>query len=71
MDTKPGWKTSEFWLSLAAVVVAAVLGSGLLPEGSPWAVGLGIAAAVLASLGYTAARTALKRDAAKLTGGDA
>lgn len=60
-----GWVSSELWLSMAAVVVGAVLSSGILPEDSPWIKVLGIVAAVLASLGYTWARTALKLAASR------
>lgn len=29
---KPGWKTSEFWLTLVSVIVSGVVGLGFLPE---------------------------------------
>ncbi len=57
--TKPGWQTSEFWLTVAAAVAVAL--QGLLAE-TP---GAQIAAAVvagLAALGYTACRTAAKAE---------
>lgn len=58
---KPGWKTSEFWLNLAAVIVAYLLTTDL-GEGDNWvAKGLAIVATVLAALGYTASRTLVKR----------
>ena len=56
-----GIKTTEFWLNLAAITVAAVLNSGLLPEGSEWAKIVGTLGVILGALGYTAARTYAKR----------
>ena len=53
---KAGWRTTEFWLSLAAAVVGATLASGVLPSGSPWLKVCGVAAMALASLGYTLSR---------------
>lgn len=50
---KPNWKTTEFWLSVAAVVVGAVLASGVFLDGSEVARLLGGASALLAALGYT------------------
>jgi hypothetical protein len=29
---KPGYKTTEFWLTLATTIVSAAVGLGLLPE---------------------------------------
>ena len=55
---KPGIKTTEFWLSLAAVVVGATV--VVVPEGSIWAKALGVALAALSSLGYSALRSGLK-----------
>jgi hypothetical protein len=57
---KPGWKTSEFWLSLAAVLVGFMLEAGLFGEESLAFKGLGMAASVLAALGYTAGRSLVK-----------
>lgn len=65
MEPTKGIKTTEFWLSIAAVIVAALLGSGLLPaEG--WLIKVvGMAATVLTALGYTGARMVLKNSATK------
>jgi len=65
MSEKPGWKTTEFYLSLAAIVVGALVASGAFPADSPWFKLLGIAASILAALGYTGARMIVKKDAAK------
>jgi len=50
---KAGWKTTEFWLSLAAAVVGVLAHYGVVPEGSSWEV-------VLAALGYTVSRAIVK-----------
>jgi hypothetical protein len=63
METKPGYKTSEFWLSLAAMIIGALMASGVFDSlGSDhWLVKvIGIAASVLGALGYTAARAITK-----------
>lgn len=63
---KPGWKTTEFWLSLLAVVLGALLTSGLLADGSAPLRIAGIATTVLAALGYTGARASVKNAASML-----
>ena len=57
----PGWMTSEFWLSLVAVVVTYLLSSEFGDEATWWGKGLAIIATVLAALGYTASRAVVKR----------
>lgn len=59
----PGWKTSELWLKLLALVLVSVLSSGLLTSNTAVQV-VSICVTVLASLGYTAARTSLKKSQA-------
>lgn len=53
---KPAWRTTEFWLSAAAAVVAAVTAAGVFRDGSVSAQILGWAAAALAALGYPTGR---------------
>jgi len=64
--SKPGFRTTEFWLSLAAIVLVAVQGSGLLD--SPTEPALNLVNAIisaliagLAAIGYSASRAAVKR----------
>lgn len=57
---KPGWRTTEFWLSLAAIVVSMVTASGLAVDGSTLATIVGLAASVLGAMGYTRGRGAVK-----------
>jgi hypothetical protein len=58
---KPGYKTTEFWLSLAAVAAGAVVASGVIPAESVWERVIGLVVSALAALGYTGARLALKK----------
>ena len=68
-DTKPGFKTSEFWLSLVATLLGALMASGVFASDGQdsWIVRVvGGAGVVLAQLGYTAERGKVKEaDAAK------
>ncbi len=58
---KDGVRTSEYWLILLATLIAAA--TPLIPLGTTWEKIAASALAVLAALGYTAARTRLKADA--------
>lgn len=53
---KPGYKTTEFWFALAAKIVGALMVSGLLGNGTTAARAVGVAAIVLASMGYSISR---------------
>ena len=76
-EQKPSWQTKEFWLSVAAFVVSlALVITGEFVTDDPnsaaalVAKGLGMAGALLSSLGYGGIRTAqkaneLKAEAAK------
>lgn len=61
MESKPGYKTTEFWLATAAMIVGALFASGVFPAESGGERVLGLAASILASLGYTVSRTMVKR----------
>jgi len=60
---KPGYKTTEFWLSFAAVMVGAVQASGLIPNEGAWNQILGLVVSALVAMGYTGARIAVKKAA--------
>ncbi len=62
-----GYKTSEFWLSLAAILLGALLSSGVVIEGTLWAQMLGVVASVLGALGYTVSRSYVKAVEAKVS----
>lgn len=57
---KPGWKTTEFWLTLAAVVVGTLLATGVWGEGDTAYTVLAFIASALTALGYTHGRSKLK-----------
>jgi len=57
---KPGYKTTEFWLSLIAAVLAAVV--PFVGDYPPLAQAVGIGLSVLTALGYTSARTSAKNN---------
>lgn len=59
METKPGWKTSEFWLTLVAIVVGGLLASGLITS-APIMQALGALSSILGALGYTTQRGFVK-----------
>ena len=54
-----GYKTSEFWLSLVAILTGAILSSGAI-ENNTVLQGLGLVASTLAALGYSGSRAITK-----------
>ena len=56
-----GWRSSEAWLTLIAMLLGALPSSGLIANSPIAAKLVGMALAALAALGYTANRTSLKR----------
>jgi hypothetical protein len=56
----PGYKTTEFWLSLIAVIAGFIAASGALPQGGLAAQIVGGVVSVLGLLGYTASRAQVK-----------
>lgn len=56
---KPGWKTSEFGLKVAAMALSALFASGVLTSNTSLAIA-GMAASMLGALGYTVSRTLVK-----------
>ena len=58
---KPGYKTTEFWLSLAALVLGALLASGAIGEDSGSGKILAFAASALTALGYSVSRGMTKK----------
>lgn len=63
MDTKPGYRTTEFWMSLIAVVLGALVASGTFTLEGTSAQVVGLVQSALVALGYTGARLTLKRTA--------
>lgn len=58
---KPGFKTTEFWISVAVTVVSLLVASGAFAEESGVGKVLALIAAALASAGYSAARAVAKK----------
>lgn len=59
----PGYKTTEFWISVVASVSGALAASGVFPTESAGERILGLIVSVLVALGYTGSRLAIKREA--------
>ena len=59
--TKPGFKTTEFWFSTAAAVIGILFASGAIAEGSSIDKIIGMAATVLAGMGYSISRGLSKK----------
>jgi hypothetical protein len=57
---KPGYKTTEFWLKIAAFALTALFASGVIPTSGPVAQVAAITATMLGALGYTVSRTLVK-----------
>lgn len=57
---RPGFKTSEFWLKVAAFALTALFASGVIPTSGTVAQVAAIAATMLGALGYTVSRTLVK-----------
>lgn len=68
---KPGYKTTEFWLTVAATLVAGLLASGAVETDSQLYQALAFAASALSALGYTACRTWAKTSSDKKTAAEA
>jgi len=58
---KPGYKSTEFYMSLIAVVIGAVASSGVLEGSDGLTKVVGLIMAALVALGYTGSRLTLKK----------
>jgi hypothetical protein len=58
--TKPGFKTSEFWLTTLATVVGLLVASGAFVDTSALGKGLALVASALAAAGYSYSRALAK-----------
>ena len=61
-STKPGWRTTEGWLTAAVSIVGALLALGVVDPGGAGVINqiIGGAMTVLAALGYDATRSKVK-----------
>ncbi len=63
LGEKPGWKTTEFWLTILAYLIGAFMSSGALADDSQVLQYFGMAQMILAKLGYDHARKGVKASA--------
>lgn len=61
---KPGWQTTEFYVSTLIMLLGALMASGVLESGSFWDKIVGLIMAGLAGMGYTASRAKVKASGA-------
>ncbi len=59
MGTK-GYKSTEFWLTVAANLIGVLMMSGAFPSESGYAQALGMAASLLSTMGYQHQRSKVK-----------
>ena len=59
-SVKSGWRTTEFWLALAAKLLGALTTTGILGDGTQAMRIAGLAVVILASLGYSYNRATVK-----------
>lgn len=59
---KPGYKTTEFWLTSVAALLGLLFASGAISDGSQIDKVLGMAATVLSGMGYSVSRGLAKKD---------
>ena len=59
--TKPGYKTTEFFLSLGAMVIGALVASDVFADGSTGMKITALASSALVAMGYTGARMNIKK----------
>jgi hypothetical protein len=58
---KPGYKSTEFYMSMAAVVIGAIASSGILEDDSAMTKVVGLVMTALVALGYTGSRLTIKK----------
>lgn len=57
---KPGFKTSEFWLTTAAMIVGSLIASGAIGETTQLGRAIAFIASALAAAGYSWSRGTVK-----------
>ena len=53
VTVKPGYKTSEFWLTVGAPLAGFVIASGAVPETGVWGKVAALVTAAFTAMGYT------------------
>ena len=57
---KPGYKTTEFWITVVVTLAGLAMASGYIQAGSNWDRAIGLVMSTLAALGYSKNRTDAK-----------
>ena len=60
-EVTPGYKSSEFWLTVASSAVGLAVASGAFPMESPTGKLMGLLMMILANLGYSVSRGMAKK----------
>jgi len=60
--TKPGVKTTEFYVSSTLTIICGILAMGVIPHSTEILQIVGAVGALLSSMGYTWARTKAKQN---------
>ncbi len=58
---KPGYKTTEFWMTAGATFVGLAIASGVIPETGVWPKVVGLVVAAFTAMGYTVSRGMAKK----------
>lgn len=61
MESKPGYKSTEFWVMIVVQIILLLYGAGVIAPESTLDKGLSAALHIAAALGYQVQRTALKK----------
>ena len=59
--TKPGYKTTEFYMSLAALCIGALVAGNVFSDGSTGMKITALISSALVAMGYTGARMNIKK----------
>lgn len=61
--TKPGWQTTEFWMSISVAVVGLLIGYGALTseEGDLWLALIAAIIPAIVTVGYSISRAIVKK----------
>ena len=63
MEIKPGWQTTEFWMSIGVAVVGLLIGYGVLTseEGDLWLALFAAIIPAIVAVGYSISRAIVKK----------
>ena len=58
---KPKWKTTEFWVQVVVMIITLLIMSGIVEPGTKFDKGISLVVLCLSTMGYTYARTTIKK----------